>query len=743
MRPAALLLLLGFPTISPAQSAGDRIALATWDSTLRANSDVASILRFAPPPLSGRELATVAEALRNARLASLGKPRGYGRDGRDELEIVRRDRKEWPWAQYAVWRAEDAALSETGSIGTVWTQAMRLHRRPAIRALLDAIAADSGFTPALRELIRVAPYPMLWSTPEAELRMARAGRAAGVFDAEVAARHAQLELEVGSLDSVDVLLTQLGGTLPSPARYERLAAEVAFAHDDRDGGNTHYQRGIALILGVDDFDEFAADAEWIADSTEFAQISQLPVADAAAWLKAFWARRDLIAARLPGERLAEHFRRYRVALRDYRDGTGSNLLNGSRSANMEGFVLDEVASRQQPQTEPTGNGLLPIPRMRDGLINVAPRPQAIRILDDRGLTVLRHGAPDKSVKYVTDRAVSRSDTLLRYESWAYASSTRPLILHFGQYSASNPGQRLRNFPGGGDLLTPCGLDAGFCIAEVSGIRAQNLAERGARDATTAMSTDANPLRYRKDLEVLAQGYGIPGGGVLAVVAIPADRLVPKGAIRDTLREYVAHIRVVVGDSANGRILGTLDTIQRWHVPRTLGEGEWLAAWFEVAAAPGNWDVAIVANDTANTSGGGIRILGVPVAAFDGQTLRVGDPILGREESGLKWRRNSEIVPLNPTGAWRRNEAAILTYEVDGMVPDRQYETRLEIWELHGTSHAPKVTLTFKETARSTTSLVRRDLALREIGKGAFRVVVRVRDLATRAESTRSRQLIVK
>lgn len=745
MRRAALLCLLSaLPNASVAQSPADRLVLASWDSTLRATSDVATLIALPLPRPGDRALSTIAEVLRKARLVSLGKTQSSWRDGSDELEMVRRDHRDWPWPHYAAWRSEDAFLSGTGYTGSVWSEALRLHRRPALSALLDAIKADSGFVPALRELIRIAPYPMLWSTPENELRMARAARASGVFDAEVTARHLMLELEVGSLDSVDVLLTQLGGALPSPARNERIAAQVAFARGDRVAGNAHYQRGIAQILGIEDFDEFAADAEWVADSTEFAQLGQVRIAEAGAWLRAFWARRDLVAARLPGERLAEHFRRYRIALRDYRDGTGSNLLNGSRSVHMEAYTLDEFAAmRPRPVTEPTGLGLLPIPSLRDGMISVAQRPQAIRILDDRGITLLRHGTPDKQVKYTTLRFVSASDTLLNYESWAYASSTHPLILHFGQLSPANPGQRLRTFPGGGDLLSACNLDAGFCAAEYSGNRVVALSERGARDANLAMTTDANPLRYRKDLEILAQSYGIGGGGVLAVIAVPADKLVPKGSVRDTLREYTAHIRVVVGDSANGRILGTLDTIQRWRVPRTVGEGEWLSAWYVVDAAPGNWDVAMLANDTANTAGGGIRILGVPIPVFDASTLRLGDPILGREESGLKWRRRGEAVPLNPTGAWRKSEAAILSYEVDGMVPGRQYETRLEIWELRGESHTPKVTLTFKETANEVTTLIRRDLALREIGTGEFRVVLRLRDLTSRAEATRSRRLVIK
>lgn len=726
-----------------AQSPADRHALASWDSTLRVMSDPASVTALTIPAFSAHALDPIAEVLRSARLASLGKPRALGRDFAEELAVVRRDHTDWPWASYASWRYEDAHLSGTGETDSKWTAAMRMHRRPAIRALLDAIAADSGFVPAHRELIRLAPYPLLWGTPDEELRMARAASRSGQFDAEVVARRIHLELEAGSVDSLPQLLAQLGDAQPSPARNARLRAEVAFAEGNRESGERDYHRGIARILGPEDFDEFAADAEWIADSSEYRKLTSVPVPEAAAYLETFWARRDLEAARLPGERLAEHFRRYRVALHDYRDGTGSNFILGPQGDRWSAFVPDTPGF---PQQQASGAADVPelqaIPVLGDRMLTSLSRSPDIRILDDRGVTYLRHGAPDKEVKYSTFEPGPGIPTL-RYESWAYASATRPLIIHFGQDLPANPGESIRTMPGGGDLLTACSLDAGYCIAGQSAIRSQRLSERGQRDAVTALTTDGDPLRYKKDLEVLAQSYGLAGGGVLAVVAIPADKLVPKGGVRDTPTEYAAHIRVLVGDPATGRMQGSLDTVRTWHVSRKIGAGEWLSTWLEVPAPAGDWDVAIVANDTANLAGGGTRILGVPVARFDGKTLRLGDPILGRESSGLEWRRRGAAVPLNPTGAWRRDDVASLVYEVDGLVPGRSYETRLEVWDAAPGAKKAKAVITFRDVATATTQMVRRDLALREIGAGEFRLIIRLRDPLSGPEVSRARRLSVK
>jgi hypothetical protein len=741
-RSVFLLLMVFAPRIGQAQTPDDRVVLARWDSTLRAVSDAGLVAALTRPPVVDRDVAIIADVLRNARLASLAKPLGYGRDGAQAVELIRRNHRDWPWAHFAAWRIEDANLSETGTVSTAWTEAMRLHRRPAVRALLDAVLADSSFVPAHRELIRLAPYPLLWATPDAELRLARFVSNAGVSDPEVIARHAMLELELGSLDSIAALIDRLGGALPSPARAERIAAQLAFARGDRDAGLMHYHRGIASILGLDDFDEFAADAEWIADSSESTQLDSLPISEAAAWFEAFWTRRDLLAARLPGERLAEHFRRYRIALQEYRDGTGDNLLIGWRSAALDDEAYDLRPSLQALQGVPgdAPPGLKPLSMYSDQMLALGPTQPSIRILDDRGITFLRHGPPDKRVQYRSMLVNSRMFAL-NYESWAYASDTRPMIIHFGQLTPANPGQWIRPMPGGNDMMTPCGVDAGYCT--LSNARWDRLEQRGLRHIATALTTDSDPFRFAKSLDIVVQSYGIPGRGILAVIAIPADRLVPKGSVRDTLSRYAAHLRIVVGDSASGRIVGSLDTVRTWRVARKLGAGEWLSTWLEIDAPPGNWDVAVVADDTASTVGGGTRITGVPVADFDGKTLRIGDPILGRGNSGLRWQRAGEPVPLNPTGTWRLDEPATLFYEVDGMVAGHDYETRIEVWQEKSPERGAKTVLTFREVALGGTQRIRRDLSLAEIGTGEFRLVIRIRDTVSRADASRSRRLVVK
>jgi hypothetical protein len=101
------------------------------------------------------------------------------------------------------------------------------------------------------------------------------------------------------------------------------------------------------------------------------------------------------------------------------------------------------------------------------------------------------------------------------------------------------------------------------------------------------------------------------------------------------------------------------------------------------------------------------------------------------------------VALNPTNAWRRDEPALLTYEVDGQVPGRTYETRYELWKTTGKPKSPSNVITTKGVASAVTETVHRELSLKELDSGAYRLVVRVKDTVTGAESTRERMIPVR
>src|SRR5919112_251782 len=61
-----------------------------------------------------------------------------------------------------------------------------------------------------------------------------------------------------------------------------------------------------------------SDLAWIATREELARFDSTSQATRVSWLKAFWARKDALDARAPGERLAEHYRRLSYTMRHFR-----------------------------------------------------------------------------------------------------------------------------------------------------------------------------------------------------------------------------------------------------------------------------------------------------------------------------------------------------------------------------------------------------------------------------------------
>ncbi|MGH7523060.1 MAG: hypothetical protein ACREK8_02025, partial [Gemmatimonadales bacterium] len=259
-----------------------------------------------------------------------------------------------------------------------------------------------------------------------------------------------------------------------------------------------------------------------------------------------------------------------------------------------------------------------------------------------------------------------------------------------------------------------------------------------RMRTTAEHTDGNPDTFEGDLHATVQAYGIPDAGVLVVYAVPAEGLVPR-AQRSLATAFSARLRIVAGDSARGRFAATLDTTKHWYLNSPPAPGIQLTAYRFVPTPTGTWSVAVVLSDLARRAGSGQRIRDVPVTAFNGTTLALGDPILGSAEGGLAWTHAGITIPLNPRNVWRPDELAVLTYQVGGLLPGRPYETRIEI--LQGTV----VKNAFTTTAPATDPImsVQKELSLAQLGAGDYRIVVHIRDTVTGAAVTRERDLAIR
>jgi hypothetical protein len=290
----------------------------------------------------------------------------------------------------------------------------------------------------------------------------------------------------------------------------------------------------------------------------------------------------------------------------------------------------------------------------------------------------------------------------------------------------------RNMPVG-DLLVGCQVDASLCAlagTAESGGETDHQSER-TRENYTAMrevaeSTEDNRERFTKPLEAYIQGYGIAGGGVLVSYAIRA---------RD-LAGGAARVRVVVGNLADGEIVAALDTVRRWTLPANTDA--LVSGWTLVPTPPGDWRVGVVLSDTTGARGNGNAFDNIPaVPAVLAPGLRLSDPILGRENSGLRWSRLGRVVPLNPTGAWLRSEEATLSAEAYGMVPGRNYRLSIEVRDAR-----PRARLAITETLSADAAMMflQRNLSFANLDAGVYRLVVRITD-AVNGESVERERMV--
>lgn len=608
-------------------------------------------------------------------------------------------------------------------------------RGPAVRSLRYAVAADSGDIASLTLLTRIAPYPYIWRAPDHELAHLRAAAARhAVVPGAILLAHFGLELEVGTTANARHVLESAPSDSLPPAIRLHLMARLAYAEGDSARGREAYRTGAAAIRSAAEVAWYFADLNWFASDAERKswRALQLEPGAHAAWLAAFWDRQDLEDGRLPGSRLAAQFERWRFALREFRwdlDGSVAEGLPVPRRAALElgyddiGFPFEEGIARMMYD-----NRYAPVDR----------------VLDDRGRLVMRHGLP-------TERILTPGNTSVAQETLVWSRGSGQVVVSFSRPESNGTVTRLgmlaRNYPVG-DLMTICRRDARLCAlagsSSLAGARYQaeriRLAFTEAR--RDAEATEGNPERYRKGMSGIFQAYGVVGGGVLLTLALPAAALLPANPPQSQLA-IASRWRAVIGDASSGRIVATLDTVRRWRIAVPPAGGSYLSAYAEVAVPPGNYTVTMIAGDTLHQVGAGGRIDAVPVIPLDGAALRLGDPILGRSGSGVTWRHGNANVSLNPTNAWTREDEAPLHYELDGLVVGRAYTLEVELWEADAKAKAPRTKVSFTMQASAVHQSGEQLVSFRELNRGDYRLVLRVRDPASGASAERSRSVAVR
>src|SRR5213594_4052944 len=321
------------------------------------------------------------------RLGEITKNKSHYDDAAGEFEWAGELRPDWPYAWYGDGLAELAQGEHAViAIENLRQQLGKDYLSKAARALARATQADASFAQASIDLANTALTQRIQPRLEVALQAVRltAASAAG-GNAQIQLARGRVEREVGDADSAVAgfqAYLRVGGD--SGLGLLELARSYYYARRPADGWRTYFA-GARLARSPEAVELYRADLSVVGGPDELAPFDGFTSpGPRAAWLERFWLRRDITEAREPGERLAEHYRRWFYAWHNF------GLVSRHRH-------YDITARYRADQTT----------------------------FDDRGAIYLRHGSPDKRATY--PRLLDRLEP---NETWLYRRPEGDLIFHF-------------------------------------------------------------------------------------------------------------------------------------------------------------------------------------------------------------------------------------------------------------------------------------------------------------------------
>jgi tetratricopeptide (TPR) repeat protein len=690
-------------------------------------------------------------------------------------EAIYRAPDTWPWPWYGL-ALTDLALDSTDAVvkASMHAGAGVYYHDAALHALGKALAADSSFVPAAALLgdilLPFGERALNGELKEAVRRAAATNQAALPWLAlgRVYRNLHQADSAVWAFQHYVAIGGDSGLGLLEQARSLYDLGQVPAA-------TTAYLAGANLADSLAR-DNYRRDLAWVASPEELAAFDAVPGDSVGAFVGAFWAKRDAEELRAPGERLAEHVRRWRYIFEHFQlsaraEGTpqrggadcGPGIIPSLRD---DGAAPQDMASPDLQLFEP-------------GVYAATWRGK--RLVDDRGVIYMRHGEPNQRAAASVERTLSSAplpgSPLLTEatpvqtetrpnESWKYVTSHGTLLFHFcgslalGTSAATTLVEMLPLNP---EMIgARSGLDPRFAALEgeirmtnpdgrsriltasTSGAArrlTESLARDGRRDIAVGLSTDEFAPEFKRQIEVHTQFFAVGqpdqgSGTVLAVFAFAGDQLTPTPLPQGGV-VYPLALRLIATDAAGH--IHRIDTTRYFRSADTLRQGQFLFGTEELPVGAGTWDVRLLVTQPKVDAGGAIERREVTLAA--GGTLGLSDLVFGREGSGLRWQSAGGTVPLSPLDAYPRSGSVEVYYELSGAESGRHYQTQLELAGVSGDAKGD-VRLGFSEQANGTLLRLRRSVALDPIKGGQYRMTVTVTEDGTGKSVTRSRLLNV-
>lgn len=672
-----LLALLSAPALA-AQTPAERVTLDSIRARFHAYEDSLALIELE------RSRIAVARTDRDNpfihmelgwlsyRLGELTGQRRRYQDAASEFQWAADLRPAWPYAWYHLGLAELA----TGEAGLILLENIRQiagqdFLSQAVRSFARAVEADPTFSFALVELATTAMRQRVGPRLEiarGALRTASAGAAGN--DPMVQLWRSRVERRTGVFDSALIAARRYvavgGDSLVGGIEVARIQAQLGRV----DSARLSYTGAMRHRMSDSGRVEVRRDLRWIAEPDELAEWDAAPADSAGLWVTRFWALRDARDGRRPGERLVEQLRRYQHAQTNY-------ALLSRRRGHDAAFVY-----RDTSQSE----------------------------FDDRGVVYMRHGEPTRRARYAAPGIEGN-------ESWLY--QRRPpeedLVLHFAAINDVQDYRLVESLmrvctvgynptdvrPMRGTARDTINLSGAFgCVvsrqpfggiydrlSRPGGQTAQAWASERTATRTAsreAVTTDSYALTFANDLAPVVSYFAVADAAgqpeLHLVFALPGSRLNPVPL--DGGFAYPISLRMTVFDEA-GRTY-TLDTLRTFRSAQRLAAGMYVTEQLSMRVPPGALRYSFVVEELHAGTGSAVTGQPLEVPRLDGD-FAASDVVLGRQGSGLVWRRPGGDVPLNPLMRFVRDSSAVIYYELYGLPQESNVATRVRILRRGGRS----------------------------------------------------------